>query len=84
MQKLCNQPADCEKEMEESRLRHLFSTIDRLQAKFSLAGISVKAITFKFSVFSVCSVVIKPYRTHDMLLENSGVVNLNKFPEGLF
>ena len=50
MQKLCNHPVDCEKEMEESRLRHLFSTIDRSQAKFSLAGLSVKAITFKFSV----------------------------------
>ena len=50
LQKLCNQPADCEKEMEGSRLRHLFSTIDRPQAKFSLAGLSVKAITFKFSV----------------------------------
>jgi len=49
--------------MEESRLRHLFSTIDSPQAKFSLAGISVKAITFKFSVFSVCSVVIKPFWT---------------------
>jgi len=61
LQKLCNHPVDSEKELDESRLRHLFSTIDRYQAKFSLAGLSVKAITFKFSVYSVCSVVKKSF-----------------------